>query len=739
MKCGLFLINQQDKTMLPSLNQQNRQRQQEEEELQSMADIFNRPAGNGTGITGGSRLVHQETAGQLGKNYKLQGKGTGNFNFGFRKAKTIKPPLKQQAPQIIQNDKHHNFEDTQNELNITSQYLMVPNNPRGAAYLQSSHTFKEQQQHDQNGPNTRDNHNVGQNNCNISVSTLHVDSNRPLNHRNYDDFTNRMNYSGEDSPMHSPQNGERNQEDRQSAIRRQRTMRRRQTRQNIFATTQKLLQESKLLVNGHIIGLDETPAVIAQPALNPRLAVENNSTNIVDGQMNRLNSTSTTRSAFQNLLSQKNQEKMYDLWRMLDLMTSIVALLGLALGIYQHELQLAFEKQFVSANFTGGYYGQRYQQNTTAEEKSIDYEEYSALNAEINIIRWIMLGLTAMCFVIISFRHFFVTKWRLQLYKMTLVECFMRVPDDNRQKALKKLANSSMFRSKQYYLDLLILVFQPLPHFDPTFTMDVTDITNHSQIITVEYSYSLILLSMMFLRLIFLIRACFNYSIFTDLNAKKLFSDSYGFEPNVRFTLKCLLQKNPETTVTAVEDIRDCVLQGSWLCRLRAVLQRHLVSSDNHGHSWLWRPSPLLARRQVDHDVHRSLGRLRLHPRHSRIQLILQPVHELEESHAPPIADTKSCLYYNIGCKVFLQQGQEDEGDGCTICTTAETAKLHARGPQSEEVQARDGRAHQAVQGGAHAAEEAQVRWGRLQEEHQLDQGGGHRFGGQDDGGQGAG
>lgn len=50
--------------------------------------------------------------------------------------------------------------------------------------------------------------------------------------------------------------------------------------------------------------------------------------------MNRQNSTSTTRNAFSKLLSQKKQEKVYNLWRFLDLLTSLIALVGLTLGIY---------------------------------------------------------------------------------------------------------------------------------------------------------------------------------------------------------------------------------------------------------------------------------------------------------------------------------------------------------------------------------------------------------------------
>ena len=55
------------------------------------------------------------------------------------------------------------------------------------------------------------------------------------------------------------------------------------------------------------------------------------------------------------------------------------------------------------------------------------------------------------------------------------------------------------------------------------------------------------MLVLMFVRVIFLIRAIFNYSTFTDLYSKRL-CESYGFTANVRFTFKCLIIRNPGLT-----------------------------------------------------------------------------------------------------------------------------------------------------------------------------------------------
>ena len=59
------------------------------------------------------------------------------------------------------------------------------------------------------------------------------------------------------------------------------------------------------------------------------------------------------------------------------------------------------------------------------------------------------------------------------------------------------------------------------------------------------------ILAFMFLRIFFLCRSIFNYSIFTDPYSKKL-CRSYGFTSGVRFTFKCYFEVHPEQTVVIV-------------------------------------------------------------------------------------------------------------------------------------------------------------------------------------------
>ena len=67
--------------------------------------------------------------------------------------------------------------------------------------------------------------------------------------------------------------------------------------------------------------------------------------------------------------------------------------------------------------------------------------------------------------------------------------------------------------------------------------------------VAVYYLISDFILVLMFFRLFFVMRAVFNYNMFTDVVAKKL-CRSYGFTANVRFTYKCLLKEKPTRTVS---------------------------------------------------------------------------------------------------------------------------------------------------------------------------------------------
>ena len=71
---------------------------------------------------------------------------------------------------------------------------------------------------------------------------------------------------------------------------------------------------------------------------------------------------------------------------------------------------------------------------------------------------------------------------------------------------------------------------------------------NKMNTVKVYYLSSDFILVFMFFRLFFVMRAVFNYSMYTDVFAKKL-CRSYGFTANVRFTYKSLLKTDPAKTV----------------------------------------------------------------------------------------------------------------------------------------------------------------------------------------------
>lgn len=81
-------------------------------------------------------------------------------------------------------------------------------------------------------------------------------------------------------------------------------------------------------------------------------------------------------------------------------------------------------------------------------------------------------------------------------------------------------------------------------------------------------------LAFMFLRISLLIRSIFNYTMFTDLYAKRL-CESYGFTANVRFTFKCFIIRNPGTTVICT--LTTSILVFSYILRIFEMPYYHTI------------------------------------------------------------------------------------------------------------------------------------------------------------------
>jgi hypothetical protein len=92
-----------------------------------------------------------------------------------------------------------------------------------------------------------------------------------------------------------------------------------------------------------------------------------------------------------------------------------------------------------------------------------------------------------------------------------------------------------------FKFELLILCIFPIPYYDWYFTIEAKDVV-------CTYIYSELIIVIMLLRLYFVFRALFNYSIFNDAYSKKL-CNQYGFYPTYDFTFRCYMAQDSLGTV----------------------------------------------------------------------------------------------------------------------------------------------------------------------------------------------
>lgn len=115
------------------------------------------------------------------------------------------------------------------------------------------------------------------------------------------------------------------------------------------------------------------------------------------------------------------------------------------------------------------------------------------------------------------------------------------------------------FYDPVFIMDFINLLTCPLPFYDTYIPIRANGN------IYVLYYLSEIVFALMWLRMSLLIRACFNYSIYTDPYSRKL-CNFYGCDASVWFTLKCHIKTNPEYTIMILFGFTICFL--SYLLRI---------------------------------------------------------------------------------------------------------------------------------------------------------------------------
>jgi hypothetical protein len=201
------------------------------------------------------------------------------------------------------------------------------------------------------------------------------------------------------------------------------------------------------------------------------------------------------------------------LWRFYDNCITLTNLFIVLLAYYDYEINFSYPRKIVA--------------------------EYSG-------IRLLMIFLSLLSIFCVFKRHYMKNKWRnikmtdddyktTESYQTANLEAAIFEEEDTLI-ADKKTS----FLGLGLCLDIIVNLILPYPQLDFIIVLHDLDRTQ-SKIIPVEYLFSDFIYLSMMIRVLYLVRACINYSIFSDNFAYRLCKEN-KVKNNIRFNLKCLLK-----------------------------------------------------------------------------------------------------------------------------------------------------------------------------------------------------
>lgn len=129
-------------------------------------------------------------------------------------------------------------------------------------------------------------------------------------------------------------------------------------------------------------------------------------------------------------------------------------------------------------------------------------------------------------------RHYYKITWMNNFREDTDERIFLQYNTEISENP-RFFEHKKQFFTMRLFLETILLMTSPIPYYDRYITF-----TGCKDDITVVYLLSEFLVAVMLLRMYFLLRTFFNFSIYADAISKRI-CKSYGFEAGVRYTIKC--------------------------------------------------------------------------------------------------------------------------------------------------------------------------------------------------------
>jgi len=245
-------------------------------------------------------------------------------------------------------------------------------------------------------------------------------------------------------------------------------------------------------------------------------------------------------------------ERNFNKWREYDLLTCLIAIVGLALAIVD------WEYTRVAANNIVAQKG--WCSGTFAPDCTYNTEQVRLTLSKSNFVRVVIVIVSIFGVITLWVRHVAKARWLNEDLPVELLNNhYFNIEGGSRDVIEAEGFKQRVWFQKSFWFEALIFLICPVPFKDWSITIHPISIASRGETLTVYYLVSDFILVVMFLRLYFVVRAVFNYNMYMDIFAKKL-CRGYGFTANVRFTFKALLKTDPALTVSVLMLVSVLVL-----------------------------------------------------------------------------------------------------------------------------------------------------------------------------------